>query len=156
MSLQKNNHELHLDDRLAEFTDEILVADAVGVLEPDDELSQLKQTILRLKTAYPPVNVDGAQIKQMYVRFKNLAKHEDMKSELPIWRQWLGSLQTRPLVRLTAAMAGILLIFLLLAPAFSSAGSSITAFAFDPAQDALNICAVITVIVLFVWMLRRK
>jgi len=151
MSLQKENHELHLDDRLAEFTDEILVGNEIEISGPDEELSGLKQTILRLKTAYPPKKVSEAEIKQMYVRLKNRTKRDDSKSELPFLRRWLGNLQTRSLI-----VVAILLVFVFLSPAFSSAGSSITAFALNPTQGALTICVGSAVIVLLVWIVRRK
>jgi len=156
MSLQKESHELHLDDRLAEYTDEVLVGDVVSVPNLYDELFHLKEIILRLKSAYPPLEVGEAQIKQMHVRLKNRTKKEDLKSELPFWRQWLGGLQTRPQVGLTAAVVTILLAFLFLGPVLSSAGSSTTAFAFNPAQGTLTVCAGSAVLIILLWVIRRK
>ena len=156
MSLQNENLEIHLDNRLAAFTDDILVGKVKAVSDPEEELFQLKQTILRLKSAYPPIEVGGAQIKQMYVRLKNRTKREDIKPKLPVWRQWLGSLQTRPMAQLTAAMVGILLVFIFLAPTFSSAGSSIAATAMHPIQGFWVLVLGSAVIILFVWIVRRK
>ena len=157
MSLYEESHELHLDDRLAEYTDEVLVGDVMSPPDLYDELLYLKKTLLRLKSAYPPIEVGEAQIKQMYVRLKNRTKKEDLKAKLPYWRQWLGSLQTRPQFGLTAAVVTILLAFLFLSPVLSSAGSSTTAFAINPAQGTWTMCAGSAVlIILFLWVVRRK
>jgi len=156
MSLKNTSQEIYLDDRLAVFTDDVLVGKAKVASDPDKGLLQLKQTILRLKNAYPSVEVGDAQIKQMYVRFKNRTIRDDIKSKQPIWREWLDSLQTRPMTRLTAAMVGILLFFVFLAPVFSPAGSSITASAVSPVEGSLALCVGSAVIILCVWIVRRK
>ena len=156
MSLQNTSQEIYLDDRLAVFTDDVLVGKAKAASDPDKDLLQLKQTILLLKNAYPPAEVSDAQIKQMYVRFKNRTKRENMEPKLPIWRWWLGRLQSHPLTRLTAAMVGILLVFVFLVPVFSPAGSSITATALNPVQGSLALGVGGAVIILYVWIVRRK
>jgi hypothetical protein len=153
MSRPNQNLKSNQDDRLAEFTDEVLEG---RMQQPasnaDEELFLLEETILRLKNAYPPVSLDESRVKQMHVRLKNRLRRETQDDEQPFWKKWLA----RPQVRLAAGVLGLLLVFVLASLLLTKAGSSTTATALTSAQGKFVAAGLVVVMMLFLWIKRRR
>lgn len=154
MSQSSNPLKPNLDDRLADFTDDVLEGrkqDSVSELE--DELLQLEKTVLRVRTAFPPVNVDEARIKQMQVRLKNRIKREEEEARQPFWARLFST----PQYAMMVGAVGLLIIFLLASPALMiPAGSSTSASATNPAIGPVAAVGLSVVIILILWIKRRK
>jgi len=120
------------------------------------EMLLLQKTVIRLKKAYPPLQVSKAQVKQMHIRLMNRMEHEGLKSELPFWRQWSDILSARPQMVFVVGFMGILMIFLAVSPLVSIANSSTTATALDSAFGPLAAVGLAAVIVIILWIKRRK
>jgi hypothetical protein len=153
MSRTKQTFNPNHDDRLAEFTDEVLEGRAQQTASnTDEELLLLKDTVLRLRKAYPPVSLDEARIKQMHVRLKNRMRREAQDEEQPFWKKWLA----RPQAGVLIGALGVLLIFVFASPYLNAAGSSTTAIALTPVQGTFAVLGLTLVIVLILWIKRRK
>lgn len=118
----------------------------------DEELFLLEETILRLKHAYPPFSLDEAHVKQMHVRLKNRLRRESQDDEQPFWKKWL----TRPQARLVIGALGLLLVFVLASPLLTTAGPSTTATALTSAQGKFVAAGLVVVMMLILWIKRRK
>lgn len=154
MSRPDQNLKSNQDDRLAEFTDEVLEG---RMQQPasnvDEELFLLEETVLRLRNTYPPVSLDEARVKQMHVRLKNRLRRETQDDEQPFWKKWL----TRPQVRLAVGALGLLLLFVLASPLLTPAGSSTTATALASSQGKFVTAGLVTALVLIIlWIKRRR
>jgi hypothetical protein len=154
-NMSRNHQPLSstLDDRLTEFTDEALTGQVDKTASDiDGELLLLKETVLRLKNAYPPPSMDNARVKQMQVRFKNRLKRETQEDQHPFWKRWLP----RPQVWAALGALSAVILFVILSPQFSTAGSSTSATALSPARGVILGLALILFAVLIFWAQRRK
>ncbi len=119
----------------------------------DEELFQLEETVLHLRKTYPPISLDEARIKQMQVRLNNRIKRQALDDRQPFWRTWL----TRPQTRMVIGALGLLLVFLLVSPYLTAAGSSTTATAFTPAGGTIFLAfGLVVVAALLYWIIRRR
>lgn len=154
MSPINQHSKPNLDDRLAEFTDEVLAGRMQqAVSGADEELLLLEETILRLGKTYPPISLDEARIKQMQVRLNNRIKRLAQDDQQPFWKTWL----IRPQTRMVIGALGLLLVFLLVSPYLTAAGSSTTATAFTPAGGTIFLAfGLVVVAALLYWIIRRR
>lgn len=153
--MSRNNQPLHsnLDDRLAEFTDDVLNGrEDRRASDPDAELLLLEETVLRLKNTYPPPNLDAARVKQMQVRFKNRLKREEQETNKPFLEKWLPRPQVWALLGALGVIAGLMI----LSPYLASAGPSIAATALTPARGTILGVVLIVLVALIFWNQRRK
>jgi len=153
MSQSSNPLKPNLDDRLADFTDDVLEGrkqDSISGME--DELLQLEKTVLQLRTAFPPIQVDEARAKQMQVRLKNRIKREEEEESLPFWKKLFAT----PQYAMMVGVVSLLIIFLLVFPTTTSPGSSTTATALDPAIGPFAAVGLAAVIIIILWIKRRK
>jgi hypothetical protein len=140
------------DDRLAEFTDQVLNGKiqtiASGV---DGELALLEGTILLLRNAYPTVPMDEARVKQMQVRLKRRIRRE-AETKRSCWENIL------PRFPVTAAISalGLLFIALLISSFFAASGSSITAAAGSFKTPSFVVLGIAACILLILWIRRAK
>jgi hypothetical protein len=154
-NMSRNNQPLNsnLDDRLTEFTDEALAGQVdQPASDSDADLLLLEETVLRLKNAYPPPSLDNARVKQMQVRFKNRLRREMQEAQQPFWKRWLP----RPQVWAALGALSAVILFVVLSPQFSTAGSSTSATALSPARGIILALAVILFAALVFWAHRRK
>jgi hypothetical protein len=152
--MSKINHtpQINPDDRLAEFTDQVLSGTTqTTASDADGELALLEGTILLLNKAYPPVPMDEARVKQMQIRLKRRIRHE-AEAEQSFWRNILPRLPV-----LTAmSVLGLLLIFLLISPFFAAAGSSMTATAGNFKIPSIVVIGAAGIFLLILWIRRAK
>jgi len=152
MSRPNSPLKSNLDDRLADFTDDILegrtLENAPG---SEEEMLELKETVLRLRTSFPPVNVDEARVKQMYVRLRNRMKREE-QNPIPFWKKFFFN----PQFGIAAGVLGILIIFILISPSLTTAGSSTAATALNSAFGPIAVVGLAAVILIIFWIKRRK
>jgi len=140
------------DDRLAEFTDQVLSGKTQPVASRvDGELALLEGMILLLRNAYPPVPMDEARVKQMQVRLKRRIRRE-AEAKHSFWENIL------PRFPVTAAISvlSLLLIALLIPPFFAATGSSMTAAAGSFKTPSFVILGVASCILLILWIRRAK
>jgi len=153
MSRTQNSQNPNLDDRLAEFTDDLLEGRMKQTASTTDEdLLLLEDTVLRLSKTFPPISLNEARVKQMQVRLKNRIRRENQEAEQPFWKTWFSHPQTR----VFAGVVAILIMFLIASPYLASAGPSTTATALTPAHGTFIMLGVILVLVLVLWTRRRK
>lgn len=153
MSQPNQSLKSNLDDRLADFTDEALAGRMQqSASRADGRLLPLEETVLRLKNAHPPAALDEARVKQMLVRLKSRIRRETQETERPFWKDWL----TRPQARMAAAVLSVLLLLALAFPFLTTSGSSTTATALTPAQGMYAAAGLAVVIVVILWIKRRK
>ena len=153
MSQSSNPLKPNLDDRLADFTDDVLEGrkrDSVPGME--DELLQLEKTVLRMRTAFPPVDVDEARIKQMQVRLKNRIKREEEEAGQPFWARLFST----PQYAMVVGVVSLLIVFLVVFPTTTIPGSSTTATALNPAIGPIAAVGLAAVIIILLWIKRRK
>lgn len=153
MSRPNNTLKSNQDDRLADFTDEALVGQGQqSASTVDEELLLLEETVLRLRTAYPPVTLDEARVKQMRVRLKNRIKREEQEAKQPFWKKWLSL----PQAGIVMGALSLLIVFILVFPSLTTAGSSTTATALTPTQGPWVAAGLAGVILFILWIKRRK
>ncbi len=154
---QPNNrpHSIQEDNRLADFTNQILEGRNKQIeSNVDEELIGLEKTILRLNQAFPLTSLDEATVKQMQVRLNARMRREEQETKQPFWKKWF-----EPQYRLQFGMIFIVmaLVFLFITspPSFTTAGSSITATALTPMQNSI-VVVLAGVILVLLWIKRRK
>jgi hypothetical protein len=153
MSRTQTSQNPNLDDRLAEFTDDLLEGRMQQTASTTDEdLLLLEDTVLHLSKTFPPISLNEARVKQMQVRLKNRIRRETQEAEQPFWKKWLSHPQTRVL----AGVMSILIVFLIASPYLTPAGPSTTATALTPTHGTFIMLGVFLVLVLVLWTKRRK
>jgi len=144
------------DDRLADFTDQAL-AGRVDRAEAnaDKEILVLEETVLRLKNALPPAALDQAAIKQMQVRFKARVKREAREVKQPFWKKWF---EPQPRLQFTMSLVALalLIVFAVFSPLSATTGSSTSATALEPAKSSYVAFALAGILLIFIWIKRRK
>ena len=144
------------DDRLADFTDRVLAGRGNRAeSNVDEETLGLEETILRLKNALPPTELDQAKIKQMQVRFKARVKREAQEVKQPFWKKWFEP-QPRLQFAVAFAVMALLIAFLVFSPLSTTAGSSTSATALTPVKGTFAMIALAGVLLIFLWIKRRK
>lgn len=145
------------DDRLADFTDQVLD----GKLKQaesnvDEELLGLEETILSLKRSLPSTPLDQAAIKQMQVRLNARIRREAQETKQPFWKKWFEP-QSRPNLGMAVAAVALLIALVIFLPTFITSGSpSITATALTPAKNIFIVSILAGVILIFLWIKRPK
>lgn len=146
------------DDRLADFTDQVLD----GKLKQaesnvDEELLGLEETILSLKRSLPSTPLDQAAIKQMQVRLNARIRREAQETKRPFWKKWFEP-QSRPKFGMAVVAVALLIALVIFLPSVTTSGSpSITATALTPAKNILFIVSILAgIILIFLWTKRPK
>jgi hypothetical protein len=153
MSLTYTSQYSNLDVRLADFTDDMLEGRMKQTASTaDEDLLLLEDTVLRLSKTYPPVSLDEARVKQMQVRLKNRIRRETQETEQPFWKKWFA----RPQVRALIGVVSVLLLFVIASPYLTAAGSSTTAAALTPTLGTFIALGLTIMLVLILWIKRRK
>jgi len=144
------------DDRLAEFTDQLLTGriNQAGA-EADEELVALEETILRLKNAFPPAPLDTSTVKQMQVRFNARVRREAQETKIPFWKKWLEP-KPRLLYATAFAAMAFLVVFAVLSPLSTTVGSSTPATALNLSGGIVAVVMVAGMILVFLLIKRRK
>ena len=144
------------DDRLAEFTDNALAGRLTQTeADVDKELLALEETVLRLKSAFPPVALEPSTVKQMQVRFNARAKREAREAKQPFWKKWLEP-QSRLQFGMAFAAAALVIAFAIFSPAAATANLLASAAALAPMKNIFAALTLAGVILIFLWMKRRK
>jgi len=153
----KNSNSIKDDDRLADFTDQVLE----GKLEKaesnaDEELLGLEETILRLNRSLPSAPLDRATIKQMQVRLHARMRREAQEEKRPFWKRWMEP-QFRPQLGMAFAVVMLLVVFVMLSPFLSGTSSPVTATALTlNNKNILIVGILIGIISIFIWIKRSK
>lgn len=151
--LKKETHS-NPDDRLADFTDQVLGGKiAQTASNVDEELLALEETVLRLNKTFPPVQLPEASVKQMQVRLKARIKREAEKPIPSFWER-LGIGNNRPQFVMAFSAIAVIVLLAVLLPG-TTAGSSTAATAFSP-SPILVAGGGLAVIVFILWIMRRK
>lgn len=144
------------DDRLADFTDQVLAGRFNEAEENlDEEMLALEQTILRLKTAFPPAALDQSAVKQMQVRFNARVRREAQEVKKPFWKAWFEP-QNRAQFGMAFTAVALLIAFIVLSPSMTITGSSASGAALTPASGTLAAVALAGAFLVFLWIKRRK
>jgi hypothetical protein len=153
--LNKSPNSLE-DERLADFTDRVLAGRVDRVeTDTDGETLALEDTILRLKQTLPSATLDQAAIKQMQVRFKARVKREAREIKQPFWKKWF---EPQPRLQFAMAFAAMALVIALavFSPIATTTGSSTSATALTPVNGTFGVIALAGVLLIFLWIKRRK
>jgi anti-sigma-K factor RskA len=151
---QPNRHSSQ-DDKLAEFTDQVLAGKADQTASAaDNDLLRLEDTVLRLNRTFPPHSPDSAAVKQMLVRLKARIKREERAVRPSFWRRLIDS-QSAPQVVMALAVVAVLVVAVITIPSSSSDGAPLTGTALGGGNVlvAAGLIGILTLIYLFV---RRK
>ncbi len=155
MTQLKNDPSKIQDDQLAEFTDQVLAGKITQTASnADEELLALEETVLRLKTAFPPSQLNKSTINQMQTRLNARMKKEREAERQPFWQKWFSGSNARPqfaMALAAVAMVALLVVFL----PNEAPGSSTTATAQASPQNYIAVIALLAV-VLILWNMRRK
>ncbi|HSK88708.1 MAG TPA: hypothetical protein VK880_10140 [Anaerolineales bacterium] len=148
---QPNQPNLTPDDLLADFTDRVLNGKTSAPASPADvELRALEETVLRLNGILPQEAPDPQTLKRMQADFKVRARKAGASTP-SIWQ----SLR-RP-QRFALAFAGAVLATLLIVlPFLPSTGDPVQGTAGLQPRDAILLAGIGCVIVLLIWVRRRK
>jgi len=156
------------DKLLAKFTNQVLAGENVekDTTKTGTDLDALKETIIRLKTAFGEDELTGKDAvrmhKQILARYQNSQKEPSQSS----WRKWLqniGSKQTewrstrkRQNTILAVSLLAIIIIILIGMPFFLSNTSSLPASAgLQPQSITVIILGILAIISVWLW-LRHK
>jgi hypothetical protein len=156
MSQLSNSPNSVEDERLADFTDQVLAGRVDRAeADADEETIALEETILRMKAAFPTAALDQAAIKKMQVRFKARVKREAQEVKQPFWKKWFEP-QPRLQFAMAFAVVALLIAFAVLSPISTTAGSSTSATAMTPVKGIFVATALAGVLFVFLWINRRK
>lgn len=149
---QSNKPTQTPDDLLADFTDRVLDGKtAVLASSADDELRGLEETVMRLNRALPHESPDEATLKRLQADFRSRARSAN-RSSRPAWQ----SQQSRRRLILAFTAIVILAAIFIGIPFLLSGSGSVQGAAGLQSQSILTLVAVGCVIVLFIWLGRRK
>lgn len=144
------------DDRLADFTDQVLEGKlAQAEADLDEELLGLEKTILRLNRSFPPASLDQAAVKQMQVRFNARMRRESQEEKQPFWKKWFEP-QLRPKFGMAFAAVALSIALVVLSTSSTNAGPLITATALTPTKSIYIAGILAGVILIFLWVKRPK
>ena len=144
------------DNRLADFTDQVMEG-RIKQVEPDvdEELLNLEKTILRLNQTFPHTALDEATVKQMHVRLNARMRREEQETKQPFWKKWFEP-QSRLQFGMVFIVMALVIVFVTFPPSFTATGSSVAATALTPLQSSTIVVALAGVILVFLWIKRRK
>ncbi len=147
---QPNQPDPSPDDLLADFTDRVLNGETSVPASPADaELRGLKETILRLKRSLPREAPDEKFLKRMQADFK--VRTRKINSTSSVWQL------LQPRQRLTLAFVGIVLATILIAfPFLPVTNHPIQGTAGLQPRDLILLAGIVCVIVLLIWVRRRR
>lgn len=157
MNNSSNQNNSEQNDRLAEFTDEVL-AGKVEQSDPrsDDELRSLEETILRLKHAVPQIELDEATVNHMQARLNARLQHENRRTNLSLWQKWFRARRSHPQMIFAFGALLILVFAIFIAPLLTRTGPSTTAVANRPSPFVLIVATLAGVGLLIIWINHRK
>ena len=144
------------DQRLVDFTDQVFEG-RIKQVESDvnDELLSLEKTILRLNQAFPLTSLDEAAVKQMQVRLNARMRREEQAARQPFFKKWFEP-QSRLQFGIALILAVSSIIFVIFSPSFATSGSSINATALTSSQSSIVAAAMVGVLLIILWIKRRK
>lgn len=126
--MTRTNLPLSQDDWLANFADQVLdgkITD-LSTISIDPEMRTLAETVLQLKTAFPPLATDAASAKRVQERVMAHARDEEKRRER--WNKYNGTewfTQRRPRLAIAAVLT-VLVLAVVTGPAlFSGDGGSV-------------------------------
>lgn len=139
------------DDLLADFTDRVLNGEISGPASSTDaEMRDLEKTILRLKQTLPQTALDEKTLKRLQADFK-IRSRKSISSPTSVWQL------LEPRQRLTLAFVGLALAVLLIAfPFLPVTTDPIQGTAGFQTQDVILLVGIGCMIVLLIWIGRRK
>lgn len=154
-TIEKKN--LEMDDRLADFTDQVLAGKSKQTeSRMDDELRGLEETILRLKRAVTTTELDNVTVKRMQANLKARLRNEDEKTKMNFWQKWFGTRQSYPQIVCAACAVVIVVFTTFIAPHLTRPGSSMTAVATTPSPFVFIVAMLAGAILLVIWTTHRK
>jgi hypothetical protein len=159
MKQTKKNTEK--DNQLADYTDRVLAGRSrQPESRADEEMRTLEETILRLKRVLPQAEMNEASVQGMESRLMARIRQERRGMAVPFWQKWFGWNgkygRFRPQVAVAAGLLVLAAFAILGALAFPANGSSVVAAAFSKAPAILTAIALAGLIILLVWIGRRK
>lgn len=140
------------DDLLADFTDRVLDGKTTVLASPTDvELRGLEETVMRLKQSLPHEIPDEATLKHLQADFRSRTRSAD-RSPRPVWQ----SQQSRQRLILAFTAIVILAAIFIGIPFLLSESGGVQGTAGLQPQSILAVVAVGCVIILLIWLGRRK
>jgi hypothetical protein len=145
--------KIDLDDRLADFTDRVLSGEPNTPVSPSEkELLRLEETVLRLDQSFPQHAMDERTIKRMQADF-NMRRRAILPRARPaLW--W--SQQTRQRVGLALAVIAVIVAVFVIVPFLASGGDILASAGLHPQSIGLLVFILGGVLLLAVWLGRRK
>jgi hypothetical protein len=156
----KNPNSIQDDNRLADFTDQVLE----GKLKQaesnvDEELLGLEETILRLKSSIPSTPLDQAAVKQMQIRLNARIRRESQQEKQTFWKTWIEPI-LRPQFGMAFAVVALLVALVVFSPSLATNTGSVplagTALPSTPTANILVVSILAGVILIFLWIKRPK
>jgi hypothetical protein len=142
-------------EALADFTDHVLngKASTLHASDSDEELLGLEETALRLNLAFPQQAMDEKTIKRMQADFK-MRRQKINASSHPVF--WWSQQNRQRLVLAVAIVAIILAVFLILPFFASGSGNTQASAGLHPQNIGLLAFLIGGVVLLAIWLGRRK
>lgn len=153
---QPNEHtDTQKDDRLADFTDQVLAGKPPQPASHlDEELGGLEKTILHLSDTFPPETLNEAAVRQRLVRFKARVRREDQNAKPSFWKRWFD-FQSNPQVGMILAAVAVMILLVIGIPALQPPGSSTMGTAFSGGTFFIGL-GLIGILLVIYWITRRK
>jgi hypothetical protein len=157
------NKKISQDERLSQFTDQVLKGQMnKPASNPTEELRDLEETILRLHNTLPPSSLEESTKKQMLVRLNaRIRREKEQPQKKSFWAslfdtEWMRT-QSRPQFAATIGIIAILVVAVIISPTLGDSGSSTTVgTAFNSSSNVFIVIGLITVILGFLWVIRKK
>jgi len=155
--MKETDDKRNLEDRLAEFTDQVLAGKNEQIESgADDELHRLEQTILRLRRAIAHTPLDETTVKRMQSNLKARLRIEDERTKVKFWQKWLRANRPYPQIAFAICAVAILLFALFIAPHLTQTGPSLSAVATRPSPFVVMLALLAGVTLFVIWVSHRK
>lgn len=160
--MTNSNLPLNQDDWLADFADQVMEGRPAdpSTAGADVEMQALANVVLRLKHAFPPEELNAAALKRMQRETMDRWRTEE-QSRKKSWTNifhldWLVAPNGRSQIGWSLAVIAIAGFFILVMPALSTGNGTITGTAGLQLRGVVPWIIPLAVILVTVWLLRRK
>lgn len=153
------NKKFSQDEELSDFTDRVLKGQMKNTAsDPNDELHDLEETILRLHSNMPSSSLGESTKKQMLVRLNaRIRREKEQSQKKSFWTSLFTGGQSRPQFVMAIGVIALLIVTVVISPLLGTDGSSTTVgTALTASRNILLPAILLGLIALILWIKRKK
>jgi hypothetical protein len=153
------NKKFLQDEELSDFTDRVLKGQMKNTAsDSDEELRGLEETILRLHSNMPSSPLEESTKKQMLVRLNARIRREKQQPQSrSFWASLFNATPSQPKFALAIGVIALLIAAVIVGPSLTgSGGSTVIGTAFSGSNSFILPAILLGLIVLILWLKRKK